>query len=394
MKIDEQIERRHTDCVKYDALPEHFGSDDLLPLWVADMDFAVCPAIKEALVQRLSHPVYGYAVTRDLFWQSIIDWLHKRHSFDVSREEITFVPGVVRGLSAAIRALSQPGDKIIIQPPVYHPFRMTIEANRRVVVNAPLEYASDGSMQMNLEDLERLISDEQPRMMILCNPHNPGGVVWSRAQLQHLADICNAAGVIVLSDEIHGDLELFGNRYTPFATVSPAAEAIAVTFGAPSKTFNIAGIVSSWCVVKNPSLRRRLFKAMTVTGINEPTFVQTVATEAAYRHGEAWLDEIIRVIEDNVLYAEQFFSTQLPQIKVLRPQASFLVWLDCRALGLNRERLNALFVNDAHLALNDGEMFGAGGEGFMRLNVGCNKSVLEEAFARLQAAVKRLQNND
>lgn len=388
-ELGKQIERKHTGCLKYDALKQFFGKDGLIPLWVADMDFAVCPAITEALTQRISHPVYGYAVTPDSFWSSITDWLQRRHSFAVTQDEITFVPGVVRGLSAAIRALSDPSDKVVIQSPVYHPFRMTIEANRRVVLNNPLVYTAEG-FRMDLDSLECLVEREKPRMMILCNPHNPGGMVWQKDDLRRVADICKRNNVVVLSDEIHGDLELFGNRYTPFAAVSEAAAEVSVMFGAPSKTFNIAGIVSSWCVVKNPSLRRRLFASFCVSGINEPTFVQTTATEAAYRSGEAWLDKIIGKIESNVVYTEEFFRKRLPQVKVMRPQASFLVWLDCTALRLDHDALVRLFVDEAGLALNDGEIFGRGGEGHMRLNVGCCKDLLNEAFMRLEKAVNQL----
>lgn len=242
---------------------------------------------------------------------------------------------------------------------------------------------------MDFELLERQFAEERPRMMILCNPHNPGGFVWSREELARLADLCTEYGVLVASDEIHGDLELFGNRYTPFASVSDAAAQCSVTFGAPSKTFNIAGIVSSWCVVKNPALRRKFFTWLTVNEYNVPTFVQTVATEAAYTKAAGWLDEALRYIEDNIRYTEQFLAERIPQIRAMRPQASFLVWLDCSALGLKGKDLVDLFVDKAHLALNDGEMFGTGGECHMRLNVGCCRTTLEKALRQLEDAVNK-----
>ena len=389
MDFDKIIDRRHTNCVKHDGMAEFFGRDDLIPLWVADMDFEVCPAITEALRQRLEHPVFGYAVTPDSYWQSIIDWSESRHDLMVTKEEITFVPGIVRGLAMALLALTEKGDKVIIQQPVYHPFRHMIQDNGRKMVNNPLRIAPDGSAEMDIALLERQIEEEQAKMLILCNPHNPGGFVWSREVLASVAEVCARHSVIVASDEIHGDLEMFGHRYTPYLSVSDEARQTGISFSAPSKTFNIAGIVSSWCAVKNPSLRRRFFTWLTVNEFNSPTFVQTIATEAAYRHGSQWLGEAIAYIEGNVLFVEKFLSERIPEIKPVRPQASFLVWLDCKGLGLQGRELADLFTDGAHLGLNDGEIFGPGGECHMRLNVGCPRSVLEQAMEQLAEAVAK-----
>ena len=389
MDFDKIIDRRHTNCVKHDGMAEFFGRDDLIPLWVADMDFEVCPAITEALRQRLEHPVFGYAVTPDSYWQSIIDWSESRHDLMVTKEEITFVPGIVRGLAMALLALTEKGDKVIIQQPVYHPFRHIIEGNGRKMVNNPLRIAPDGSAEMDIALLERQIEEEQAKMLILCNPHNPGGFVWSREVLASVAEVCARHSVIVASDEIHGDLEMFGHRYTPYLSVSDEARQTGISFSAPSKTFNIAGIVSSWCAVKNPSLRRRFFTWLTVNEFNSPTFVQTIANEAAYRHGSQWLGEAIAYIEGNVLFVEKFLSERIPEIKPVRPQASFLVWLDCKGLGLQGRELADLFTDGAHLGLNDGEIFGPGGECHMRLNVGCPRSVLEQAMEQLAEAVAK-----
>lgn len=389
MDFNKTINRWHTGCVKYDGLQQNYGRSDLLPLWVADMDFEVCPAITDALRHRLEHQVFGYSIAPDSYWQSIQDWLLNRHRFSVERDELTFIPGIVRGLAMALQVFTNKGDKVLIQQPVYHPFRIIIEGNCRKVVRNPLRFCDDGHVEMDFELLERQFAEERPRMMILCNPHNPGGFVWSREELARLADLCTEYGVLVASDEIHGDLELFGNRYTPFASVSDAAAQCSVTFGAPSKTFNIAGIVSSWCVVKNPALRRKFFTWLTVNEYNVPTFVQTVATEAAYTKAAGWLDEALRYIEDNIRYTEQFLAERIPQIRAMRPQASFLVWLDCSALGLKGKDLVDLFVDKAHLALNDGEMFGTGGECHMRLNVGCCRTTLEKALRQLEDAVNK-----
>lgn len=391
--FDKVIDRHNTGCVKYDGMTMYFGRNDLLPLWVADMDFEACPAVYEALNNRLNHKIYGYAIAPDSYWESILSWLQRRHNFSVKREELTFVPGVVRGLAMAVNTFSSPGDKILIQPPVYHPFRHVIESNGRKVVNNHLRVDCKGKMTMDLELLERQLTQEQCSMMILCNPHNPGGVIWDKHTLMAVAEICKQHGVVVCSDEIHGDLGLFGNRYNPFATVSEAARDISVTFGAPSKTFNIPGIVSSWVVVKNPMMRRKFYTWLSANELNEPTFFQTVATEAAYRHGEQWLEAVVAYIEANIRFVESFIGETIPEIKVIRPEASYLVWLDCSSLCANREQLDNIFVKHAHLALNPGEMFGDGGEMHMRLNVGCPRTTLAKALELLAHAVKEMKEN-
>lgn len=386
MNFDAAIERRNTGCVKYDGLKEAFGNDTLTPLWVADMDFAVCPAIQDALMRRVQHPVYGYSIAPESYWQSIIDWCASRHGLDIAKEELRYVPGVVRGLSYAVLHFTRPGDRILIQPPVYHPFRHIIEGNDRKVVNNRLLEDADGHFLMDFELLERQLRDERPAMMVLCNPHNPGGRVWDADELRRVAKLCRTYGTLVVSDEIHGDVELFGNRYTPFASVSEDAAQNSVMLAAPSKTFNIPGIVSSWCVVKNEQLRRSFFHFLDVNEYSAPTMFVTAATEAAYRHGSQWLDEVLRYIENNIVFVEDFLRREIPEIRPIRPQASFLVWLDCTATGLQGDALRRLFVDKAGLALNDGEMFGSGGECHMRLNVACTRATLANALSRLAAA--------
>ena len=386
MDFDAAIDRRNTGCVKYDGLKDAFGNDNLIPLWVADMDFAVCPAIQEALMRRVEHPVYGYSITPESYWQSIIDWCATRHGFNFTKEELRYVPGVVRGLSYAILHFTRPGDRVLIQPPVYHPFRHIIEGNGRKVVNNRLLEDADGHFLMDFDLLERQLRDERPAMMILCNPHNPGGRVWTADELRRVAKLCRTYGTFVASDEIHGDVELFGNRYTPFASVSEDATQNSIMLAAPSKTFNIPGIVSSWCVIKNEKLRRSFFHFLDVNEYSAPTMFVTAATEAAYRHGSQWLDEVLRYIEDNIVFVEDFLHREIPEIRPIRPQASFLVWLDCTATGLQGDALRRLFVDKAGLALNDGEIFGPGGERHMRLNVACTRATLADALSRLAKA--------
>ena len=388
--FDQLIDRHDTCAVKIDAMEQRFGRTDLTSMWIADMDFAVCPEIVESLKQRINHPIYGYAVASDSYWQSIINWLDHRHNFKVSREEITYIPGVVKGIALVVNFFTKPGDKIVIQPPVYHPFKNVVEGNDRIVVNNPLILTENYRYEMDFDHLEKIFVEEKPKMMILCNPHNPGGIRWDNASLLRLASLCKAHNVLVISDEIHADLVLYGKRHHQFASISQDASDICITLGAPSKTFNIPGLVSSWVIIQNQQLREPFFKWLSVNEFDATTFTATIATEAAYTLGEQWLDEALEYIEGNIDFLIDYCATNIPQIKPVRPQASFLIWLDCRELGLDQEQLVDLFVNKARLALNDGKMFGAEGEGFMRMNIACPRSVLNNALASLAHAVKSL----
>ncbi len=384
--FDQVIDRHHTGALKTDVLEERYGDANLLPLWVADMDFATPPFIVDALRRRLEHPIFGYTVDPADYWPSVIDWLRDHHQWDVRREWLSFIPGIVKGIGFAVNVFVRPDEKVIIQPPVYHPFRLTPEGNKREVVFNPLLRRADGSYAMDFDGLAR-VADEKCRMLILSNPHNPAGIVWDEETLRRLAAFCHERGIIVVSDEIHADMALFGHKHHPFASVSPEAAACSITFGAPSKTFNIAGIVSSYSVVPNEKLRRPFYEWLAANELNEPTLFAPIATVAAFREGEEWRRQMLAYVEDNVRFVEDYCREHIPAVKPLRPEASFLVWLDCRALGLSHDALVDLFVKRAHLALNDGEMFGPGGEGFMRLNVGTPRSVLRTALHSLAAAI-------
>lgn len=384
--FDQVIDRHHTGALKTDVLEERYGDANLLPLWVADMDFATPPFIVDALRRRLEHPIFGYTVDPADYWPSVIDWLRDHHQWDVRREWLSFIPGIVKGIGFAVNVFVRPDEKVIIQPPVYHPFRLTPEGNKREVVFNPLLRRADGSYAMDFDGLAR-VADEKCRMLILSNPHNPAGIVWDEETLRRLAAFCYERGIIVVSDEIHADMALFGHKHHPFASVSPEAAACSITFGAPSKTFNIAGIVSSYSVVPNEKLRRPFYEWLAANELNEPTLFAPIATVAAFREGEEWRRQMLAYVEDNVRFVEDYCREHIPAVKPLRPEASFLVWLDCRALGLSHDALVDLFVKRAHLALNDGEMFGPGGEGFMRLNVGTPRSVLRTALHSLAAAI-------
>ena len=383
--FDKIIDRTGSGDLKHGVLKERYGRDDLLPLWVADMDFETPQFITDALRQRLEHSLFGYTVVPNGLWTSIIQWIRDHHQWEVKREWLTYIPGIVKGIGMAINVFVKEDEKVIIQPPVYHPFRLTPQGNGRKVVYNPLKEV-DGTYEMDFEQLAEVV-DDKCRLLILSNPHNPAGVCWPKETLQRLAHFCFEHNIIVISDEIHADMALFGNKHIPFASVSDEAAQISITFGAPSKTFNIAGIVSSYAIVPNDSLRRRFYTWLEANELNDPPLFSPIATIAAYTQGEDYRQQMLSYIEDNIRFVEDYCREHLPQIKPWRPQASFLVWLDCRALGLSHDALVDLFVNHAHLALNDGAMFGIGGSGFMRLNVGTPHAVLRQALEQLFLAL-------
>ncbi len=384
--FDKVIDRRGTNALKTDALQEFYGRADLIPLWVADLDFETPAFITDALRRRLDHSLFGYPMEPAAYWPTVIDWIASHHGWQVKREWLTYIPGIVKGIGMAVNALVEKDEKIIIQPPVYHPFRLVPQANGREVVYNPLIENADGTYAMDFDQLER-VTDDKCRMLILSNPHNPAGIVWSRETLARLAEYCHRKHLIVISDEIHCDMALWDNKHIPFASVSPEAAACSITFGAPSKTFNIAGIVSSYAIVPDETLRDRFFGWLSANEMNDPQLIAPIATIAAFSQGEAWRKAMLHYVEQNIDFVMEYCARYLPAIKPLRPQASFLVWLNCRALHLPQAELVRLFVEKAHLALNDGETFGAEGRGFMRMNVGTPRSVLAQAMEQLRHAL-------
>ncbi len=385
--FDKIVDRSGSGDLKHEVLQERYGRSDLLPLWVADMDFETPQFITDALRKRLDHSLFGYTVEPKAYWPTVQKWLLDHHQWEVKREWLTYIPGIVKGIGMVVNIFTQPGDKVIIQPPVYHPFRLTPQGNGREVVFNPLRENADGSYSMDFDNLAE-VADERCKLLILSNPHNPAGIVWDRDTLARLADFCHDRHILVISDEIHCDMALWGNKHVPFATVSEKAAQGSITFGAPSKTFNIAGIVSSYAIVPNDEIRRKFYSWLTANELNEPTLFAPIATIAAFQQGEEWRKAMLRYVEENILFMEDFCKKHMPQIKPLRPEASFLVWLDCRQLGLNHQQLVDLFVNKAHLALNDGEMFGQGGQGFMRMNVGTPRAILQQALEQLCQAMQ------
>ena len=383
--FDELIERRGTGCVKYDELKQVFGNENLIPLWVADMDFRTPDFIVEALKKRCEHEIFGYPFSTDEYYQCILEWVPYKHNWRIQREWVTYIPGIVKGIAFALQCFTQPGDKVIIQPPVYHPFRIVPERMKREVVYNPLKLVN-GEYEMDFEQLEQLI-DERCKVLILCNPHNPGGVVWRKETLAQLAEICAKHQILVISDEIHAEMAYPQYTHHPFATVSETAASCSLTFMAPSKTFNIAGIVTSYTIIPNDRIRQQFFDFLEAGEFNMGTIFAFTATIAAYTYGAEWLQQMRMYVMENVRYVTEYVQENLPQIRVYQPQASFLVWLDCRELGLPQPELVRLFQEKAGLALNDGAMFGPGGEGHMRLNVGCPRSILVDALKALKKAI-------
>ena len=382
--FDKPVERRGTGALKTDALKERYGRADLLPLWVADMDWETPQFITDALKARLEHSLFGYTVEPEDYWPTVQEWIWNHHQWKVEREWLSYIPGVMKGVGMVINFFLKPDEKVIVMPPIYHPFYLTPQGNKREVVWSPLK---DG--QIDFDNLEK-VCDDKCRLLMLANPHNPMGIVWDRETLKRVAHFAKEHNLIVISDEIHCDLALYDNKHIPFVTVSDEASEVGITFSAPTKTFNLAGIVSSWCIIPNDKLRKPFYEWMAANEFNEPNMFAPIATIAALKNGEEWRQQMLRYIEGNIDFLIDYCEKHIPQIKPRRPQASYLVWLDCRALGLDHDALVDLFVNKAHLALNDGEIFGKEGAGHMRLNVGTQRSVLAQALKQLEEAVKSL----
>ena len=382
--FDEIIERRGTHSIKFDSMQELWGRNDLIPMWVADMDFRTPSFIVEAIKKRMEHEIFGYTKPSDEYFNSIIRWVDKRYGMKVCKEEIQYIAGIVPGIHHAVCALSEKGDKIMIQPPVYHPFKQVIEGTGRSVVQSPL-ILRDGRYYMDFDSMRKQI--QGCKLYILCNPHNPGGVVWSREELETVADICKESGVMVISDEIHADMTFLPHKHLPFAMVNDWTHENTVTFMAPSKVFNMPGIIASHAIVFNNDLRERFYSYLEQNDLIMGNAFAYPAVEAAYTQGEDWLKQMLDYVYENIRLVDTSLKQKMPKIKAILPEASFLIFLDCRELGYEtQEQLVDFFVNKARLGLNDGAMFGKEGTGFMRLNVATPRSIVAEAMKRLEDA--------
>lgn len=376
--FDQEIRRLNTDCEKWDKLESQFGVKDVIPMWVADMDFQSPQPIIEALKQRVEHGVYGYTLRPDSYMESIVSWLKRRHRWSIEKEWITHSPGVIPALSLAIQSFTQKGDKIIIQPPVYHHFARVIQANGREIVNNPLKL-ENGHYSIDFADLEAKM-DSTVKMLILCSPHNPIGRVWSKEELTRLGQICMKHNILVVADEIHCDFVYKTHTHIPFASISEEFANHSLTCIAPSKTFNLMGVQTSSIIIPNQQLRDRYDRELNTLSIGSPNIFGVVALEAAYRHGEEWLDQLLEYLQGNLEFTLNYFSKSIPQIKVIQPEGTYLVWLDCRELGFSVKELDEFMLRKARVAMNEGLIFGMEGEGFMRLNIACPRSMLKNAL--------------
>lgn len=385
--FDEIIPRKNSDCLKYDKLQEMFGTDDALSMWIADMDFRTPPFVIEALRRRLDHEVLGYTFCSPQWKPAIQNWVSRHYGWDVKEEEIGFVGGIVPAISFAVQCFTAPNDKILIQPPVYHPYHHVVKDLGRTLVYNPLRLVN-GQFEIDFEDFERKIVG--CKLFLLCNPHNPGGRVWNADELVRIADICARNGVIVISDEIHCDMALTGYKHTVFATVSEAAAQNSVTLMAASKTFNIAGLKSSYHIIQNEALRKQYSEYLTRSELDTAHLFATTAVAVAYNEGDEWLAQMLSYVEENIAFLDKYLKENMPKISFIRPQASYLVFLDARELGMPQERLVEFFLKEAKVAMNDGTMFGQEGAGFMRMNLGCPRATLQQALEQIKAAYDRL----
>lgn len=390
VNFDERIDRRNTDSLKYDFAAKRGMPDDILPLWVADMDFPAPDAVRQALAERAAHGIFGYSdAADDSYFDALSHWYAERFDWRLRPEWLIKTPGVVFALCAAIRALTDEGDAVLIQPPVYYPFgESVLENNRRLITNR-LVYA-DGGYSVDLADFEEKIVTHGVRLFILCSPHNPVGRVWTEAELTAMGDICVRHGVYVVADEIHADFVYPGHRHLVFANLKPAFAELSVTCTAPSKTFNLAGLQISNIFVPNTDIRRRLRRAVNRVGYSQPNVMGLIACRAAYAQGAEWLDALTAYLRDNLAFTRQFLAGQLPQLRLIEPQGTYLLWLDCSALALTDRALDDLMMHKAGLWLDGGTMFGAGGEGFQRINIACRRETLRDALQRLKKAVDGL----
>ena len=385
--FDEVVCRKHTDALKLEALAPRWGRTDLLPMWVADMDFKTPPFIVEVMKKRMECEVFGYTARPESWYEAIISWQARRHQWTITKEMISFVPGVVPALAMAVQSFTERGEKVMIQQPVYNPFAQVVRNNHRELVNCPLEL-KDGQYHINFEVFEEKIKG--CKLFLFCHPHNPGGRVWTREELQKVAAICAQNNVIIVADEIHADLTLPPYQHIPFATVSEEAAQNSVVFASPSKAFNMAGLATSYAVIANPTLRRRFESYVEGNELAAGNVFAFNTVVAAYNKGEEWLQQMLNYVQGNVDEVIHYIEKYIPQLKVIVPPASYLVFIDFSALQLSQKEIVALCTDKAHLALNDGAIYGEEGKGYMRINLACPRSVVKQALIQLKEAVRSI----
>ena len=386
LNFDKIIDRRNTRCLKYDFAVERNMPADVLPLWVADMDFETSSYIEDAIIERAKHAIYGYSEVKTPYFDILKKWMQKHHDWDIQRKWLVKTPGVVFALAMAVKAYTEPGDAVLIQQPVYYPFSEVIKDNGRNVVSNTLYLGEDNRYHIDFEDFEQKIVDHKIKLFLLCNPHNPVGRVWTKEELTRLGDICVKHHVTVVSDEIHEDF-VFKGKHQVFANIKKEYEEITVTCTAPSKTFNIASLMISNILIPNPELKRKFKHQMDAAGISQLNVLGLVACEAAYDHGEEWYQAMKAYVKENIEFVKQYVEEQLSGVNMVEHEGTYLVWLDFRGTGLRVEELDDKIINQAKLWLDSGKIFGSCGEGFQRINVACPRKVLEEALDRIKNAV-------
>lgn len=383
--FDKSINRNNTSSIKYDAMESFLGAKDAIPMWVADMDFNSPPCIVDALKKRLEHEIFGYSFKSADYYKSIIGWMKKRHKWDVEKEWISFSPGVVAGFTIAIEQFTNPGDKIIVHPPVYFPFFQSINDTGRKVEYNKLKL-ENGRLNFDFDDLKSRITADT-KMLLLCNPHNPGGSVWTKDELTELSEICNENSILVVSDEIHADVIFAPAKHISYASISEKAAQNSITIMSHSKTFNVAGLTTSFVIASNKNILEKYNKALSIPHLHMGNIFGTEALMAAYNGGEEWLEELIMYLKGNINFVDEFIKKHIPNLKVIIPESTFLIWIDCTKLGMTGEELKKFFLHTAKVAINEGSMFGPGGEGFIRMNIGCPRSTVETAMNRIKEAV-------
>ena len=390
--FDEVIDRRNTDCLKYDFAVQRGRPKDVLPFWVADMDFSIAQEIEDALVKRCQHGIFGYSEATDGYFAALQNWYLKHFNWQVQRPWLIKTPGVVFALAMAVKAFTEPGDGVLVQQPVYYPFTEVIRDNDREVVNAPLALVN-GHYEINFADLEQKLADPKVKLMFLCSPHNPVGRVWTKEELLKVGDLCLKYNVITVSDEIHSDFVWDDNVHTPFATLGEEYQQNCIVCTAPSKTFNLAGLQVSNIFIPNQKLRRAFRKQIDAAGYSQLNTLGLVACQAAYTYGEEWLTQVKAYIRSNITFVDDYLKQNLPQIKMLPIEGTYLVWLDCSALGMTADEREQWLWHEAKLWLDGGGIFGKEGEAFERINVACPRATLLQGLEQLKAAVEGLKKD-
>ncbi len=385
--FDAIIDRRNTNSLKYDFAVRRGKPEDILPLWVADMDFKVSQKILEAIHERVEHGIFGYTEVQEGYFEALQQWMKEKHGWKIDRRWLVKTPGVVFAIAMAVQAFTKPGDGVLLQKPVYYPFSEIIEDNHRRLVDNTLVLGADGVYHMDPVDFEQKIIDNQVKLFLLCSPHNPVGRVWTKEELRGIGEICIKHGVIIVSDEIHMDFVYEGHRHQVFADISEELGARTITCTSPSKTFNLAGLQVSNIIISDQKLRKQFRKQIDAAGYSQLNTLGLTACEAAYRYGAPWHEELMKYLADNLNYIRGFINERLPQIRLIEPEGTYLVWLDFRGLDMTEEEREELIVHKAGLWLDSGKMFGPVGEGFERINIACPRAILEKALSKLEEAI-------